>query len=50
MRIDRIELTNFKCFEKAFFDFDPEFTLFVGDNGTGKTSILSAVDTFSIGS
>ena len=43
MRIDRIDLTNFKCFDRASFSFDPEFTLFVGENGAGKTSILSAV-------
>jgi predicted ATP-binding protein involved in virulence len=43
MRIDRIDLTNFKCFDRATFSFDQEFTLFVGENGAGKTSILSAV-------
>lgn len=43
MRIDRIDLTNFKCFDQKSFSFDPEFTLFVGENGAGKTSILSAV-------
>ena len=43
MRIDRLQLTNFKCFADESFAFDPEFTLFVGENGAGKTSILSAV-------
>lgn len=43
MRIDRIELTNFKRFTEAAFEFDREFTLFVGENGAGKSTILSAV-------
>ncbi len=43
MRIERIELQNFKKFEKQTFDFHPQFTLLVGDNGSGKTSILDAL-------
>ena len=42
MRIDRLHAVNFKCFEDLSFDLHPEFTLFVGENGAGKTSILSA--------
>jgi len=42
MRIDRLKLTNFKCFKEEEFHFDEKLTLFIGDNGAGKTSILSA--------
>ena len=30
-------------FEKAQFDFDSDFTVFVGENGSGKTSVLEAI-------
>ena len=43
MRIDRIDLLNFKCFEEKSLDFDQRFTLLVGDNGAGKTSVLDAL-------
>lgn len=45
MRIDRVELTNFRCFENLEFDLNPHFTLFIGDNGSGKTSIIEALAT-----
>ncbi|WP_058554659.1 AAA family ATPase [Thiohalocapsa sp. ML1] len=43
MRIDRLTLTNFKCFPQDSFELHPQFTLFVGDNGSGKTSILEGL-------
>lgn len=43
MRIDRLELRNFRGFESASFDFHPNFNLFVGENGSGKTSLLDAI-------
>ncbi|MBN9693749.1 MAG: AAA family ATPase [Verrucomicrobia bacterium] len=43
MRIDRLRLTGFRCFEQAEFEFAPQFNLIVGDNGAGKTSILEAL-------
>jgi recombinational DNA repair ATPase RecF len=43
MRIDSIQIDNFRGIERLGLDFDPRFTLLVGDNGSGKTSILSAV-------
>ena len=43
MRIDAIEISNFKAFEQGSFDFHPEFNLVVGVNGTGKTSLLDAL-------
>jgi predicted ATP-binding protein involved in virulence len=43
MRIDQLKVQNFCCFEHATFDFSPGFNLFVGINGSGKTSLLKAV-------
>jgi predicted ATP-binding protein involved in virulence len=43
MRIDRLEITNFKKFSTYTIDLHPQFTLLVGDNGTGKTTILDAL-------
>ena len=43
MRIDRLEIENFKRFAKQAFDLHPKFTLFVGENGAGKTTVLDAL-------
>lgn len=43
MRIDSLELINFRGFEKKSFKLDPHFTLFIGDNGSGKTSVLDGL-------
>lgn len=43
MRIDELTLTNFDGFDHRTFDFNPGFTLLVGDNATGKTSVLDAL-------
>ncbi len=43
MRIDRVILKNFKGFAAFEVKLDPHFNLFVGDNASGKTSVLDAV-------
>jgi predicted ATP-binding protein involved in virulence len=43
MRIDRLVLENFKKYAKQDFDFHPKFTLLVGDNSAGKTTVLDAL-------
>ena len=43
MKIERISMCNFKCFEAKTLELDPCFTLIAGDNGSGKTSILDAL-------
>src|ERR1700691_435119 len=43
MRIDRLEIENFKKFSRQTFDLNPHFTLLVGDNGAGKTTVLDAL-------
>lgn len=49
MRIDNVNIQNFCCFEEETFHFHPEFTLIVGNNATGKSSLLNAL-AVSIGS
>lgn len=43
MRIDRIKLDNYKRFGAFQVALDPQFNLFVGDNASGKTTILDAI-------
>jgi predicted ATPase len=43
MRVDRIRIRNFKCFDDRRFEFHPEFNLAVGVNGSGKTALLNAI-------
>jgi predicted ATP-binding protein involved in virulence len=43
MRIDRLEVENFKGFSRLAFDLHPNFTLFIGENGAGKTTVLDAL-------
>src|SRR5947207_10977740 len=43
MRIDRLEIENFKKFARQAFELNPRFTLFVGENGAGKTTVLDAL-------
>lgn len=43
MKIDTIELQNFRCFEKKTFHFDKNITVIIGNNTSGKTSLLEAI-------
>jgi predicted ATP-binding protein involved in virulence len=43
VRIDRLEIKNFKKFSDFTINLHSQFTLLVGDNGTGKTTILDAL-------
>jgi predicted ATP-binding protein involved in virulence len=43
MKINRLEIKNFKKFSDYTLDLHPQFTLLIGDNGTGKTTILDAL-------
>ncbi len=49
MRIDRLTLKNFDGFDFREFTFSSHFNLLVGDNATGKTSVLDALS-IAIGS
>lgn len=43
MRIDRLVIENFKKYAHQSFELHPQFTLFVGENGAGKTTVLDAL-------
>ncbi|HEC84997.1 MAG TPA: AAA family ATPase [Thioploca sp.] len=49
MRINKIQLKNFKGFDEKEFHFNPQFNVLIGDNGAGKTAILDAL-AVSVGS
>lgn len=43
MRIDKLDLRNFRCYEDTSFDWHPKFNLIVGKNATGKTALLDGL-------
>jgi predicted ATP-binding protein involved in virulence len=43
MRIDSIKLWNFRGFEHRAFSLGSRFNLVIGDNATGKTTLLEAL-------
>ncbi len=43
MRVDRIELRNFRNYRDAACDFDPQVNVVTGRNAQGKTNLLEAV-------
>lgn len=45
MHIERLTLTNFRCFgpNPTCISLLPTLNAFVGDNGTGKTAVLQAL-------
>lgn len=42
MRLNKIEINNFKCFETESIELHPKLNVLMGNNGTGKTSLLEA--------
>ncbi len=43
MKINKITLKNYKCFENIEVNFHKRLTVIVGSNGSGKTSVLDGV-------
>ena len=43
MIINQLQVKNFKKFSNYTLELHPQFTLLVGDNGTGKTTLLDAL-------
>ena len=43
MYLSNIHIENFKGIKNADFDFDRTVNIIIGDNGTGKTSVLEAI-------
>jgi DNA replication and repair protein RecF len=46
--LKKIELTNFRNYESRCFDF-VQHTVFIGENGIGKTNILEAISYLALG-
>ncbi len=40
MKLHKIHIGNYRGFEKKVFELHPTFNVFIGDNGSGKTSFL----------
>lgn len=43
MKIHTLQLRNFRKFEDYTFQFHPDFTVLIGDNASGKSSVLDAL-------
>ncbi|MDQ7075003.1 MAG: AAA family ATPase [Gammaproteobacteria bacterium] len=43
MKINHLQIQNFKGFENKEFHFDSNMNVLIGDNGSGKSSVLDAV-------
>lgn len=43
IKLTGLDLTNFRGFQSVKISFDERLTVFIGENGSGKTSILEAV-------
>ncbi len=43
MRINKLYLQNFRCYDDLEIDFDKKINVIVGENGKGKTAILDAL-------
>lgn len=43
MKIDKVIIKNFRCFEQLEVTFHPQMTVLIAPNGAGKTTILDAV-------
>ncbi|MGO1775759.1 MAG: AAA family ATPase, partial [Agrococcus casei] len=43
MHVSRIELADYRNYERAALDLTPGATLFIGKNGQGKTNLVEAI-------
>ncbi len=43
MKLSKIDITHFRCFESLSVTFQPDINVIVGANGAGKSSILDAL-------
>jgi len=43
MRIGKMHLKNFRCFENFTIEFEDDLTVIVAEKGRGKSAILDAV-------
>lgn len=43
MKFTKIQLTNYRQYKNAHFDLDNQLNIIVGDNGIGKSTLMSAI-------
>ena len=43
MKLSRVEITHFRCFESLPIALQPDINIIVGANGAGKSSVLDAI-------
>lgn len=43
MKLERLHLRNFRCFEDLTIDFGKRLTVIIAENGAGKTAVLDAI-------
>ncbi len=43
MKLQKLEITNFRCFESLALELDGQLTVLVARNGQGKTAVLDAI-------
>lgn len=43
MKIKHLKIENFHCFKNSEFDFAAQTTIFIGKNGTGKSSLIKSL-------
>ncbi|TWT26994.1 DNA replication/repair protein RecF [Planomicrobium sp. CPCC 101110] len=48
MRIDRLELFNYRNYESLDLSFSPEINVFIGENAQGKTNIMESLYVLSM--
>ena len=46
MRLVELQLQNFRCFEKLTLTFSTPYTILIGVNGSGKSTVLDAIRIF----
>lgn len=49
MKIKILQLQNYRNYKEETFNFDPEVTLIIGPNGSGKTNVIEAVNMVATG-
>lgn len=43
MKINRVKLFNYRCFKELELELNDSFTILVGNNGSGKSTILDGI-------
>lgn len=43
MKLERVHLQNFRCFDQIVINLHPRLTVFSAENGAGKTAILDSI-------